>query len=313
MDNELISIIVPIYNVEKYLKKCLDSILAQTYTNLEIILIDDGSPDGCPAICDEYAEKDDRIVVIHKENGGVSSARNAGLENVSGEFIGWVDPDDYIEPNMFEELYKNIKENNSDIAICSVKHFGYENRIEKYDNSVLSGDEFLRRILNGKIKSYLCNKLFSKNIFDSVVFPYGENYEDHYIMHLIAEKAQKVSTIGKPLYFYRIWKKSITFSNKGKKAKAYLKSSNNRVDYFYNSEFYVDAIQGKLSCLRTIVSDMSNKCYRKELKHLIDEAHSCFNICKKQLSLTQKIMTYIFFISPSLFRICKKILIQIKH
>ena len=103
-----VSIIVPIYNVEKYLSKCIESILSQTYKNIEIILVDDGSPDNSPQICDEYAKKDDRIIVIHKANGGVSSARNAGIDIATGKYIGFVDPDDYIENNMYELMVNKI-------------------------------------------------------------------------------------------------------------------------------------------------------------------------------------------------------------
>ena len=103
-ENRVISVIVPVYNVEKYLDKCVDSIVNQTYKNLEIILVDDGSPDNCPKMCDAWVEKDSRIKVIHKENGGVSSARNAGLKASCGEYIGFVDSDDFIQPDMFEQL-----------------------------------------------------------------------------------------------------------------------------------------------------------------------------------------------------------------
>ncbi len=118
---EKISVIVPIYKVEEYLHRCIDSIINQTYTNLEIILVDDGSPDNCPMICDEYAKKDSRIRVIHKKNGGLSDARNAGLEIATGEYIGFVDSDDWIHKDMYHILYKNIIEKDADIAECSIK------------------------------------------------------------------------------------------------------------------------------------------------------------------------------------------------
>ena len=119
MSQALISVIIPVYKVEKYLDRCLESIVNQTYKNLEIILIDDGSPDNCPAICDEYAQKDSRIKVIHKANGGVSSARNKGIDVATGDYIGFVDSDDWIEPDMYETLIKNAEQYNSDISRCS--------------------------------------------------------------------------------------------------------------------------------------------------------------------------------------------------
>ena len=122
----LISVIVPIYKVEKYLNKCVQSILNQTYENLEIILVDDGSPDNCGKICDQLAQKDDRIVVIHKQNGGLSSARNAGIEIANGEYIGFVDSDDYVEKFMYELLLKSIKESNTMLSVCAI-YYTFEN------------------------------------------------------------------------------------------------------------------------------------------------------------------------------------------
>ena len=121
--DSLVSVIVPVYKVEKYLSKCLDSIVNQTYKNLEIILVDDGSPDNSGKICDEYAQKDSRIKVIHKENGGLSSARNAGLDIATGEYIAFADSDDSVHLDFVEKLYRAIKEENADIACCSVEDF----------------------------------------------------------------------------------------------------------------------------------------------------------------------------------------------
>ena len=130
MVTDLITIVVPVYNVEKYLRKCIDSILNQTYKNLEIILVDDGSPDNCGQICDEYAKKDNRIKVIHKENGGVSQARNVGIDNSNGEFIAFVDPDDYIEKEMLYKLKNNIE--NVDLSGCGSQKILGNNIIEQF-------------------------------------------------------------------------------------------------------------------------------------------------------------------------------------
>lgn len=122
LDNVLISVIVPVYKVEQYLEKCVNSITAQTYSNLEIILVDDGSPDKCGDICDSLAEKDKRIKVIHKMNGGLSSARNAGIDIATGQYIGFVDSDDFIEPEMYEKLLKLIKQEGTKLAVCAVNY-----------------------------------------------------------------------------------------------------------------------------------------------------------------------------------------------
>ena len=143
---DLISVIVPVYKVEKYLKRCVDSILAQTYPCLEVILVDDGSPDGCPAICDEYAREDRRVRVIHKENGGLSDARNAGIDAAKGKFLGFVDSDDYVHPRFYELLLQALKEEGADIAGCDVKKVCKTEKIEEKEQqpiqrTVYSGRE----------------------------------------------------------------------------------------------------------------------------------------------------------------------------
>ena len=158
-----ISIIVPVYKTEKYLDKCIESILNQTFKDFELILVDDGSPDNCGKICDEWAKKDDRIVVIHKENGGVSSARNTALNNIKGEYVGFVDSDDTIEPTMYEKLYNNLIDSNAQISVCDFKFITpsgvqenkSEIKTEIYDSSVA-----LEVVLKGKpFAGHLCNKL----------------------------------------------------------------------------------------------------------------------------------------------------------
>lgn len=131
MKEDLISIIVPVYKVENYLSKCLDSMICQTYKNIEIILVDDGSPDNSGKICDDYAKKDSRIKVIHKENGGLSDARNAGLKIATGKYIGFVDSDDYISVEMYEKLYNQAKKEDADIACCNYYRVKMEKNLIK--------------------------------------------------------------------------------------------------------------------------------------------------------------------------------------
>ena len=143
---ETISIIVPIYNVERYIRRAVDSIRSQIYTSLEIILVDDGSPDNSGAICDEYAKIDSRIKVIHKKNGGLSDARNVGIEAATGAYLGFVDGDDYIEPEMYQKLYTALTQNHAQISMCSFRYVGAaeerNTQIEIYDE-VLSGKDIL--------------------------------------------------------------------------------------------------------------------------------------------------------------------------
>ena len=216
-----ISVIVPIFRVEQYLERCLDSILAQSYTNLEIILIDDGSDDKCPQICDEYAKKDSRIVVVHQENRGVADARNIGLKKASGDFITFVDPDDYINNHMYEILMNQIIDFEADIAMCDYKYV-YDNDVDKmvHDNlpvnvskSVLNGKEALLQgyasYQDGVTFSVLWNKLCKKSLYDDIDFPSKRIYEDEASVFKILYKASRIIYLNQPLYFYHQHKASI--------------------------------------------------------------------------------------------------------
>lgn len=170
-----ISIIVPIYNSEKYLKKCIDSILQQTYYNLEILLIDDGSTDKSKKICDEYKKKDSRIVFLSKNNTGVADTRNFGIKNSTGEYIGFVDSDDFIEKNMFENLINNIIIYNADISICNFIN-NKEEKKENGDVKVLDRDETLKSVLvNDEISGFLWNKLYKKEILENFKIELNKN------------------------------------------------------------------------------------------------------------------------------------------
>lgn len=207
----LISIIVPIYKVENYLRKCIESIINQTYKNLEIILVDDGSPDNCPKICDEYAKKDSRIVVIHQKNGGLSNARNSGLHVAKGEFIGFVDGDDYIEADMYETLYNAIIQNNAQMSICDFyvvnqKQEKMQKEIQtniKEDKKIFNKQEAMKEmLLDINIRGYVWTKLFKKDCFESLRFPEGKNYEDIAISIKCFEKTDKIVYINKQKYNY---------------------------------------------------------------------------------------------------------------
>lgn len=229
MKNEpKISIIVPIYNVEVYLRKCLDSIVNQTYKNLEIILVDDGSPDNCGVICDEYAANDERIKVIHKQNGGVSSARNAGLEIATGEYIGWVDSDDWIELDMFEYLVKNAQTYKADITVCS--------RIEQYETkSIFRGwqqveiyntEQALELLLQDDLlQNYLWDKLWRRELFKNICFPEGRSFEDIATVYKMFIKAKVIVCLPDAKYNY--WQRENSIVN--------IRSLTNKVDHYVAS------------------------------------------------------------------------------
>ena len=173
-----LSIIVPVYKVEKYLPRCIDSILAQTFGDFELILIDDGSPDGCGRICDEYARKDKRIVVIHQKNMGVSAARNAGLDIARGRYIGFVDSDDWIEPQMYEAMMDAIRENGADMAVCGVRYAdedGKFTRADRLSEGVYTRAGLLEDVfaMPNKLGGGCCNKVFDASKIASVRFKVG--------------------------------------------------------------------------------------------------------------------------------------------
>lgn len=204
--SKLISIIVPVYNVEQYLEKCITTIINQTYKNLEIILVDDGSKDSSGKICDDFSKKDNRIKVIHKTNGGLSDARNHGLRIAKGDYIGFVDSDDYIAEDMFETLYNLMENNNSDISIVSFYEMYNNKLIGVRDSKKIENFDKLEAIkellIDTKIQSYAWNKLFKKELFENLEFPTGKNFEDIATTLLLFEKANKVTLFEDPKYYY---------------------------------------------------------------------------------------------------------------
>ena len=214
MTTSLISVIVPVYRVEKYMERCVKSILSQTYKNLEVILVDDGSPDQCPAICDACAEKDASVKVIHQENKGLSGARNAGIDAASGEYLAFVDSDDYIENTMIEKLYHNITESHADVASCGVYNVYRQKCIpqcEKEEKFLCDVEKAFGLLLVGeKIPGSSCNKLYRSELLDKVKFPEGVLYEDVKFHLDLMQIIQSVHVDTTPLYYYVHREESIT-------------------------------------------------------------------------------------------------------
>ena len=215
--NEIVSVIVPVYKVEKYLRKCVDSILNQSYRELDIILVDDGSPDNCGAICDEYAKKDNRVRVIHKSNGGLSSARNAALDVIKGSWVICVDSDDYVHHDMIKRLYEAAIDASAQISICS----HYEEKGEKLLIADRVVDEIrvfdkiaaLKKLIeDDDIRSYAWGKLYRAELFDGVRYPDGRNYEDIATTYYLFDKAEKIVKIPDYLYYYLQRPEGISFN-----------------------------------------------------------------------------------------------------
>ena len=204
---ELISVIVPVYKVEKYLNKCVESIVNQTYKNLEIILVDDGSPDNCPKMCDEWAEKDARIKVVHKPNGGLSDARNAGMAVATGEYIAFVDSDDWINEKYIELLYNAVKDNNTKMSACDVE-FVYDEdynciTCEVPDIKLYSAEDALAALIQGKeVRAVAWNKLYHKNLLQDECFKVGKLHEDEFFTYKIIDKCDCVAYVDCRLYYY---------------------------------------------------------------------------------------------------------------
>ena len=216
MNEPLISVIVPVYNVERSLDRCVRSITEQTYRHLEIILVDDGSPDECPRMCDEWAGRDDRIRVVHKPNGGLSDARNAGLNAMHGDFVAFVDSDDYVEPDYVGRLHAGIAD--ADMSVCSIicedsdgkVRQGSEPIVEKQD--AVSSEEYLRRALLDWRLVVAWNKLYAASIWNQLRFPVGRIHEDEYVLHQVVGRCKNINVLLDGLYHYVSTDSSITHS-----------------------------------------------------------------------------------------------------
>lgn len=293
-----ISVIIPVYNVEKYLKRCIESVINQTIKDLEIILVDDGSTDSSGRICDEYAKKDKRIKVIHKENGGLSDARNAGLDIARGYYISFVDSDDYIDNNMIEKLYYGCTKNNTDIAICD-KILELENgkkfKEKMYNNSCeLNQKETYENIL--LYSPSVWNKLFKRELFTDIRFPKGKLYEDIITTNKLIDKSNKTFYVEGTYYHYIQRQNSIVHKN----------FNINKLDYINNAkelyEFilkrYPDILEQcdayYMLVLSTVISDMylQRNQYKIQYNKYIKElsVYKKRNKKNKYISKLKKIM-----------------------
>ncbi|MEH7388532.1 glycosyltransferase [Bacillus sp. JJ1521] len=210
LQKDLVSIVVPIYKVEKYLNRCIETIINQTYKNIEIILVDDGSPDNCGAMAEEYAQLDNRIIVIHKKNGGLSDARNIGIKYVTGDFTIFVDSDDWLEKNMIEELVNISRKHKADV-VQSAFYYAYEDYLlfddryyKKDDPPIILGNKALMAelVLNERIKNFAWGKLYKTKIIKDIPFKKGVLFEDVFWAHNVMHLVNTYVIVHQPLYFY---------------------------------------------------------------------------------------------------------------
>ncbi len=267
--DKLISIIVPVYNVEKYIVRCLDSLLVQTHENFEAILVDDGSTDKSGAICDEYAKKDPRFKVIHTKNGGVCAARNKALEIAKGDYIGFVDPDDECTPDMFEYLLKGAEENGAEISCC--RHYQVvpgEMTMSQCDGRtrVFSKEEAITELVKGSIiRNVFWNKLFKKELFEGVRFPDIKIYEGTVLVHKLVEKCEKFVLLGDAKYYY--------YTNAG--------SLVNTKSVEYSLQFALSYIE-RCEDLCEKYPELKNKLMRDAVSAIRKLRYSCFHMTNVQ-------------------------------
>lgn len=240
MEKACVSVIVPIYNVEQTLNRCVKSIREQSYHNLEIILVDDGSPDRCPQMCDDYASTDNRIVVIHKKNGGLSDARNAGIKKSTGEYIAFVDSDDYIEPNYISSMLQLAEKDSSDLVVCSFYDEDPHRKTIQLPNMSISGRELFINATKKSKWQYIVawNKLYKRELCPPDLFEVGRQHEDEFAFHKILCRANRVSITASLLYHYTYTKNSIMNSSYSIKNLDRIDAFLQRLVYVQNSKIF---------------------------------------------------------------------------
>lgn len=321
----LISVIVPIYKVEDYLDKCVNSIINQTYQNLEIILVDDGSPDNCPKMCDEYAKQDNRIKVIHKKNGGLSDARNAGVKMATGSYITFVDSDDYISEDFIEYLFELSYKNNTLISVAPYIIVTDKKSINcdmGYKEEVLSQKEALKRmILDQGFTVSACSKLFSKALFQGIEFPKGRLFEDTATTYKLLLKCANISYGNKGGYYYYKRDNSIINKSFNRRQLDFIyytdKMSEEILSIYPDLEESVESkkIDSRFSILRRMVLDKNlNKIDLQEKKTIIDYIKNKKSIIiNGKFNKKIKIATILLMFGEKIFKIFWIIYSKIKY
>ena len=312
----MISVIVPIYNVEKYLARCVDSIVNQTYKNLEIILVDDGSPDRCPQMCDDYAEKDSRIKVVHKKNGGLSDARNEGMAVATGEYISFIDSDDYVSDDFFECLLDVMNKENSDIAECSVVKFYEDNRFDEFSDDLSvktydTQDAMSALIAENPFHQHVWNKLYKTELVKDIPYAVGKLNEDEFWTYRVFGRANKVARINKTMYYYFQRSSSIMGVGYNIRRLDALEGKANRQKYIENN-FPDLSTQAKIdlygSCMfayQSVLKFMSGADKKKALE-LIRKYRKMYNLSFDEIKLADKSARKYFYLAKCNFGFCCK-------
>lgn len=271
----LVSIIVPVYNVKQYINQCLDSLINQSLNEIEIIIVNDGSTDGSGEICRQYEKKDQRVKLINKENGGLSDARNVGLKYAEAEYVGFIDSDDYVDINFYEELYKGIRQEKVDVAVARINKInekkeslfqcGYE------ETRVIANHAAMKSMLTARgISNSVCNKLFRRVLFEKQQFPVGKLYEDEFVTYRIIDRCSHVYFTAETSYYYRVNQQGITHGAFSDKELDRIEASLIRLDYMKGAhpELVEDAKRYLMFDSLTALSKMDkyNRKYDNVLK-----------------------------------------------
>lgn len=319
-DLPLISLVIPIYKVEDFLRECIDSAINQTYKNIEIMLIDDGSPDNCGKICDEYALKDNRIKVIHKENQGLSQARNDGIDKSSGEYICFIDSDDYLHPEYVERLYDIIHKYKCDFSFCCFYQVDESSNIVELkknsaiirsteDELVYSKFEYLNIINAHKGSNMVWKNMFKRNIFDNIRFDYGKYWEDCRMMYKVIDLFDTIHGTGRQLYYYRVRETSFLNRKFNKTFLEFFEMLQDKLNYYLERSYETCAIDTiNVFINRIYIYDAILYRNKKDNKQLIDEISSfCdyiipyYNKYKENYSLSFRLKFFIYRHFPDLF------------
>ncbi len=320
----MISVIVPVYNVFLFLEDCIDSICNQTYKDLEIILVDDGSTDNSGLVCDNYSKNDSRIRVIHQKNEGLSAARNAGIEIAKGEFLVFVDSDDRIHPMMVEILYEAMKQNDAELAICSHRiiqetesnaSLSHEIRMETQKMEILSGRECVKRIYSKDSvdMTVAWNKLYKRNLFRQMRFPIGRVHEDEFLIYKILYPLKKCVYIREPLYEYRVRENSIVSEKSVFRYKDTIDAYEERCHFFEmdkDMELYLESLRRYETTIAETILYLRKEKIEKELeKELYCLFKTVFRdrIKSSGLKSVHKVKYYLFMINKPTYRILKNI------
>ena len=314
--NPKISIIVPIYNVEKYLNKCVDSILKQTYKNIEIILVDDGSQDSCPRICDTYKKQDSRVVVIHKKNGGLSDARNYGIMKSTGEYVGFIDSDDYVEPTMYEELITGMIKNDCLLGECGVKCI-YSDKIvvsnsnKEYvlDSTIAIKKYYSSKKCNKIPRTAVWSKVFHRSLFADKLFPTGEIHEDYYLVMRCMVESKKIYYIEKPLYNHIYTNVSSITSAPFNEKDLYKEIQfKNTYQYLIRNNM-IDEANLAMKEYFNLCKQFYYRCYYSKIgnyKEYLQIIKANFKIIKKlNYTFKEKIQYYVLYISPKAYLVIR--------